>query len=109
MLIEDKCEQVRASCSQSLALVINQIDDQSRLSQVKQKCRNDIVFFIFDFQCFELLDRCLTDTNEVVQTTKRFLLPSIGMWCFELNKISSLFIEHFLKKLETIGQVRSFV
>jgi len=87
MLIEDKCEQVRASCSQSLALVINQIDDQSRLSQ-----------------CFELLDRCLTDTNEVVQTTKRFLLPSIGMWCFELNKISSLFIEHFLKKLETIGQ-----
>jgi hypothetical protein len=35
MLAEDKCDQVRSVCSKSLAMVINEIDDESRLSQVK--------------------------------------------------------------------------
>jgi hypothetical protein len=35
MLMEDKCDQVRCACSKSLAMVINEIDDESRLSQVK--------------------------------------------------------------------------
>lgn len=34
MLLEDKCDQVRCACSKSLAMVINEIDDESRLSQV---------------------------------------------------------------------------
>jgi hypothetical protein len=35
MLVEDKCDQVRSVCSKSLAMVINEIDDESRLSPVK--------------------------------------------------------------------------
>jgi hypothetical protein len=35
MLMEDKCDQVRCACSKSLAMVINEIDDEFRLSQVK--------------------------------------------------------------------------
>jgi hypothetical protein len=35
MLVEDKCDQVRCVCCKSLAMVINEIDDESRLSQVK--------------------------------------------------------------------------
>lgn len=35
MLLDDKCEQVRCACSKSLAMVINEIDDESRLPQVK--------------------------------------------------------------------------
>jgi hypothetical protein len=35
MLVEDKCDQVRCVCSKSLAMVINEMDDESRLSQVK--------------------------------------------------------------------------
>jgi hypothetical protein len=34
MLVDDKCEQVRCACSKSLAMVINEIDDESRLTQV---------------------------------------------------------------------------
>lgn len=34
MLMEDKCDQVRSVCCKSLAMVINEIDDESRLSQV---------------------------------------------------------------------------
>ena len=34
MLHDDKCEQVRSACSRSLAMVINEIDDQSRIPQV---------------------------------------------------------------------------
>lgn len=34
MLMEDKCDQVRSVCCKSLAMVINEIDDDSRLSPV---------------------------------------------------------------------------
>lgn len=34
MLAEDKCDQVRAVCSKSLGMVINEIDDESRLFPV---------------------------------------------------------------------------
>ncbi|CAF4440491.1 unnamed protein product, partial [Rotaria magnacalcarata] len=57
MLVEDKCDQVRSVCSKSLAMVINEIDDETRLSQ-----------------CIELLDRCLSDTSDVVQSAKKYLL-----------------------------------
>ncbi|CAF3704603.1 unnamed protein product [Adineta steineri] len=87
MLAEDKCDQVRCVCSKSLAMVINEIDDESRLSQ-----------------CIELLDRCLSDTSDVVQATKRYLLPSIALWCLELNKICQVLIEHYLVKLEALVQ-----
>ncbi|UJR13938.1 hypothetical protein I4U23_000941 [Adineta vaga] len=87
MLAEDKCDQVRSVCSKSLAMVINEIDDESRLSS-----------------CIELLDRCLSDTFDVVQSTKQYLLPAIAMWCLELNKISHVFIEHYLVKLESLVQ-----
>lgn len=43
MLVEDKCDQVRCVCCKSLAMVINEIDDESRLSQV-----NYFSLFIFD-------------------------------------------------------------
>ena len=48
MLVEDKCDQVRCACSKSLAMVINEIDDESRLPQVKE----DIKFFSKFFSCF---------------------------------------------------------
>ena len=34
MLVVDKCDRVRCACSKSLAMVINEIDDETRLSQV---------------------------------------------------------------------------
>ncbi|CAF3033310.1 unnamed protein product [Rotaria sp. Silwood2] len=87
MLAEDKCDQVRCVCSKSLAMVINEIDDETRLSQ-----------------CIELLDRCLLDTSDVVQSAKKYLLPSIAMWCLELNKVCSVLIEHYLIKIESLVQ-----
>lgn len=35
MLVEDKCDQVRSACCKSLAMVVNEIDDESRLSPVR--------------------------------------------------------------------------
>lgn len=55
----------------------------------------------------DLLDRCLNDTIEVVQAAKRYLLPSIAMWCLELNKIYPLLIEHYLVKTEAMIHVCS--
>ncbi|CAF2150068.1 unnamed protein product [Rotaria magnacalcarata] len=85
MLVEDKCDQVRSVCSKSLAMVINEIDDETRLSQ-----------------CIELLDRCLSDTSDVVQSAKKYLLSSIAMWCLELNKVFSVLIDHYLSKIESL-------
>jgi hypothetical protein len=104
MLAEDKCDQVRSVCSKSLAMVINEIDDESRLSQVKFVYYK-ILFILFLLKCIELLDRCLSDTPDVVQSTKRYLLPSIAVWCLELNKICHVLIEHYLVKLESLVQV----
>ena len=51
MLLDDKCDQVRCACSKSLAMVINEIDDESRLSQVGSRLcllisrgRSDLLF-----------------------------------------------------------------
>ncbi|CAF1197466.1 unnamed protein product [Rotaria sordida] len=87
MLAEDKCDQVRCVCSKSLAMVINEIDDETRLSP-----------------CIELLDRCLSDTSDVAQSAKKYLLPSIAMWCLELNKICLVLVEHYLIKIESLVQ-----
>ena len=108
MLVEDKCDQVRSACCKSLAMVVNEIDDESRLSPVRKY--STILFFISlpsFLQCIELLDRCLSDTSDVVQSTKRYFLPSIAMWCLELNKICHILIEHYLFKLQSLVQVRS--
>ena len=107
MLMEDKCDQVRSVCCKSLAMVINEIDDESRLSQVKFFSAIIDDFSILSLlQCIELLDRCLSDTSDVVQSAKRYFLPSIAMWCLELNKICHILIEHYLFKLQSLVQVR---
>jgi hypothetical protein len=49
MLVEDKCDQVRCACSKSLAMVINEIDDESRLPQVTKK---EIKLFSKFFSCY---------------------------------------------------------
>ncbi len=108
MMVEDKCDQVRSVCSKSLAMVINEIDDESRLSPVKFHLDFWSFFFKFLFKCIELLDRCLSDTSDVVQSAKRYLLPSIAIWCLELNKICYVLIEHYSIKLESLVQVRWF-
>ena len=105
MLVEDKCDQVRCVCSKSLAMVINEMDDESRLSQVKFIIILSIKMTFFLLKCIELLDRCLSDTSDVVQTAKKYLLPSIAIWCLELNKICYVLIEHYLNKIESLVQV----
>ena len=55
-----------------------------------------------------MLDRCLSDTSDVVQTARKYLLPSIAIWCLELNKICSVLIEHYLHKIESLVQVCCF-
>ena len=47
MIIEDHCEQVRYVCSKSLAMVIHQIDDESRLSEVKKSLYLDNIKISF--------------------------------------------------------------
>ena len=106
MLVDDKCDQVRAVCSQSLAMVINEIDDQSRLSQVDESPSKHVSHRCsLSLKCIDLLDRCLLDTSDVVQSAKRYLLPSIAIWCLELNQVYHIIIEHYLKKLELVVQV----
>ena len=48
MLVEDKCDQVRSVCSKSLAMVINEIDDETRFTQVDQQTnkQNKNIFFV---------------------------------------------------------------
>lgn len=47
MLVEDKCDQVRSVCSKSLAMVINEIDDETRFTQVDQQTKqNKNIFFV---------------------------------------------------------------
>ena len=109
MLVVDKCDQVRCACSKSLAMVINEIDDETRLSQVnyiENSYENKSVFVLL--KCIELLDRCLSDTMPVVQSAKKYLLPSVAIWCLELNKVCSILIEHYLVKIESLVQVRIF-
>lgn len=107
MLVEDKCDQVRSVCSKSLAMVINEVDDETRLSQVKMFMiiKKSIMVLFFLLKCIELVDRCLLDIPDVVQSAKKFLLPSIAIWCLELNKVCSSLIDHYLIKIESLVQV----
>lgn len=47
MLVEDKCDQVRSVCSKSLAMVINEIDDETRFTQVDQQTNKTKTFSSF--------------------------------------------------------------
>lgn len=61
MLAEDKCEQIRCVCSKSLAMVINELDDETRLSQVNIIVHvNKYRVFIYLSALNYLIDVCRT-------------------------------------------------
>ncbi|XP_075226057.1 RAB11-binding protein RELCH homolog [Lycorma delicatula] len=85
LLVEDREEAVRLSCSKSLALVIALIADVDKYSQ-----------------CEELVLTALQDSSaNVVQTAIQTLLPVLAKWAFDLHYLQS----HLLTKLMHVIKV----
>lgn len=80
MLQEDRSEEVRRAVVKNLGIILSFVTDARKYSQA-----------------FTLLELGLNDiTDEVVADTKNILLPVVGVWASEINKLQSHLIPALL-------------